>query len=396
MTPSVSNRAAVNATAFAQGAALVIYAAYNHILISKYNYHLTAMEYGLAFAPEIVALIAPAVLAARIGRRWPTRRVYPAGLACSLVSMVLLIVSASVGARADFPVLLVSSIFLGAGFGLTMLAVIAYAQMLSPARPERSVLVVSALLAAGVAVPPLLTLAYVPAHFWPGGPAVLALVFTVLLIASRRLPATGAADAATLPLDPRVPRRVKLYGILVLVYAVSVIMCVAWSQASAVSRVPSPLTFGALELGAFWAALVMLARVLFTALDAWPTGPQISLALFALAAAVAVISLLAHAYPLARIGIYVLAALACAALVPLDHRVGRHELTMFSVAFAAAIAVLYPLGLGLAKASLTTVRHADLSLPMVFGITSAIGFLASVLLLRVLPDRPGKAAAASQ
>src|SRR5258708_1276451 len=241
LTPSVSNRAAVNATAFAQGAALVIYAAYNHILISKYNYRLTAIEYGFVFAPEIVALIAPAVLAARIGRRWPTRRVYPAGLTCSLVSMALLIVSAAVGVRADYPVLLVSSMFLGAGFGLTMLAVITYAQMLSPARQERSVLVVSALLAAGVAVPPLLTMAYVPAHFWPGGPAVLALMFTVLLIASRRLPATGAADAATLPLDPRVQRRVKLYGILVLVYAVAAIMCVAWSQASVASRVPSSL-----------------------------------------------------------------------------------------------------------------------------------------------------------
>jgi MFS family permease len=354
------------------------------------------MEYGLVFAPEIVALIAPAVLGARIGRRWPTKRVYPAGLTCSLASMALLIVSAAVGVSADYLVLLAASMFLGAGFGLTMPAVIMYAQILSPARPERSVLVVSALLAAGVAMPPLLTLAYLPAHFWPGGPAVLALVFTVLLIGSRRLPATGAADAATLPLDPRVPRRLKVYGILVIVYAASAIMCVAWSQASVASRVPSPLTFGALELGAFWAALVMLARVLFTALDGWVSGPQISLAMFALAGAVAVSALLAQAYPLARIGIYVLAALACAALVPLDYRVGRHELTMFSAAFAAAIAVLYPFGLGMAKASLMSVRHADLSLAMVFGITSAIGFLATLLLLSVLRGRPGEAAAAAR
>jgi MFS family permease len=395
MIPSVSNRGANYAAAIAEGAALVIYAAYNHVLVSKYYYGLTAAQYGLAFAPEIVFLIPPAVLTARIGRRWPTRQVYPAGLMCSLASMVLLIVSAAVGVRADYPVLLVSSVFLGAGFGLTMPAVITYAQILSPARPDRSVLVVSALLAAGVAVPPLVTLAFIPGHFWPTAPATLALVFAVLLIARRPLPATGAAEAAMQALDPRVPRRVKLYGTLVLLYAVCAIMCVAWSQASAASRGPSPLTFGALELGAFWAALVMLARVLFTALDGWPSGPHICLALFALAAAVAVVSVLAHAYPVARIGIYVLAALACAALVPLGHRVGRHELTMFSAAFAAAIAVLYPLGIGMARATFTTVRHNDLSLAMVFGITVAIGIVASLLLLGVLQERPRKAPAAS-
>jgi MFS family permease len=394
MTPDAGNRAVVKTAAVAEGAALVIFAAFNHVLISKYNYDLTAVEYGLIFAPEIIALIAPAVLTARMGLRWPTRRVFPVGLTCSLMSMALLIVSAAAGARADYPVLLVSSVFLGAGFGLTMPAVITYAQILSPARPERSVLVVSALLAVGVAVPPLT--AFLPGNFWPTGPAALALVLAVLLIASRRLPATGAADAAMQALDPRVPRRVKLYGILVLLYAAAAIMCVAWSQASTASRVPSPLTFGALELGAFWAALVMLTRVLFTALDGRPSGPLISLALFALAAAVAVISLLAHAYPVARIGIYVLAAFACAALVPLGHRIGRQELRMFSAAFAAAIAILYPLGLGLAKSSLTTLRHTNLTMATAFGITCAIGLLASLLLLRVLHDRTRKAPAASQ
>jgi hypothetical protein len=173
-------------------------------------------------------------------------------------------------------------------------------------------------------------------------------------------------------------------------------MCVAWSQASTAGYVATPLTFGALELGAFWAALVLLARVLFTALDGRPSGLHTSLALFGLAAAVAVISLLAHAYPIARIGIYVLAALACAALVPLGHRVGRYELTMFSAAFAAAIAILYPLGLGLAKASITTLRPTHLAMATAFGITFAIGLLASLLLLRVLQDRPRKAPAASQ
>src|SRR5258708_35482712 len=117
LTPSVSNRAAVNATAFAQGAALVIYAAYNHILISKYNYHLTAIEYGLVFAPEIVALIAPAGLAARIGRPWPTKRGFPAGAPTRPVSVAPPALGAAVGGPGDFPGVLGSPLVSRAGCG---------------------------------------------------------------------------------------------------------------------------------------------------------------------------------------------------------------------------------------------------------------------------------------
>jgi MFS family permease len=384
---AISNRAAINVAAVAEGAALVIYAAYNHILVSRTNYGLTPTEYGWVFAPELVTLIAPAVLAVRIGRRWPTRRVYAAGLACSLVSMILLNVSAAVGMRLDYPLLLVSSPFLGAGFGLAMPAVIRYAQAFSPTHADRSVLVVNALLAVGVAIPPLLTLGDTAGPFWPGSPVILALLFAWLLAASHRLPDSGAADTATQPNHPRMPVRVKLYGLLVTLYALSAIMCVTWSQAKTPRAGSSSLSFTALELGAFWAALVMLARVLFTVLDERPSWRFSSLALFGLAAAVAGIGLLAQVYPVARLGIYVLAALACAAMVPLRHRAGEEDLTIFSAAFAGGIALLYPLGLGLARASLRTMLHTGLSLLTIFGIAGAIGVAASLILLTVLQAR---------
>jgi MFS family permease len=384
---AVSNRAAVNVAAVAEGAALVIYAAYNHILISRTNYGLTATEYGWVFAPELITLIAPAVLAVRIGRRWPTKRVYAAGLTCSLVSMILLSGSAIVGMRLDYPLLLVSSPFLGAGFGLAMPALFRYAQALSPAHAERSALVVNALLAAGVAIPPLLTVGETAGPLWPGSAVVLALLFAWLLAASHRLPDTSAADAAMQPRQPRMPVRVKLYGLLVILYALSAIMCVTWSQARAAKAGHSSLSFTALEFGAFWAALVMLARVLFTVLDERPSWRFSSLALFGLAAAVAGFGLLAQVYPVARLGIYVLAALACAALVPLRHRAGEEDLTIFSAAFASGIALLYPLGLGLARASLTTMLHTGLSLLMIFGIAGAIGVAAGLFLLTVLQTR---------
>ncbi len=382
----VSNRAIINIAAAAEGAALILYASYSRVLISKYYFDLTADKYGIVFLPELVTIVTTATLAARITRRIPTKRVCQLGLGCSLVSMVLLFTSAAPAIHvADYPVLLGSSAFLGAGFGMAIPALITYAVILTR-RPERPVLAINALLAAGVAVPPIFALAFTTVPFW-WGPAVLTAVLALLLIGSRRLPATGAADAAMQPLALRAPAWAKLYELLVILFGLCAVMCVTWSQPNVSGSVHPYLTFKALVLGTFWAALVMLARVMFAMLDQMMSAGLASAAVFVLAGAVVVFALIAHADTVARIGIWILAALACAALLPLQSRAGTEDLTTLSVALAGGIAILYPLGLGLARASFGTLRQDGLLPLMIFGTVVILGVAACFLLLRVLSPR---------
>jgi MFS family permease len=391
MKPIIGNRAVINIAAATEGAVLIVYASYSRVLINKHYFGLTTDQYGLVFLPELVTIITTAALAARITRRIPTKRVCQLGLGCSLVSMVLLFTSAAAAIHvADYPVLLASSAFLGAGFGMAIPALITYAVILAR-RPDRSVLAVNALLAVGVILPPILALAFTAVAFW-WGPALLTAVLTLLIGASRRLPATRTTDAAMLPVVPRPPARAKLYDLLVIVFSLCAVMCVAWSQPKASGSAQSYLTFRALVLGAFWAALVMLARVLFAALDQTMAAGLASAAIFGGTAGVAVSTVIAHDYALARIGIWVLAALACAALLPLRSRAGTEDLTTHSIVLAGCIAILYPLGLGIARASFTTVRQDGISPLTLFGIVVIVGAAASLPLLRVLSplrsDRP--------
>ena len=382
----VSNWAVIAIAAAAEGAALILYASYSRVLISTHFFDLTTDEFGLVFLPELLTLIATAALAARIGRRIPTKQVFPLGLGCSLVSMVLLFASAAPAIHvADYPVLLASSAFLGAGFGMAIPALITYAVILTR-RPERSVLAVNALLAAGAAAPPTLALAFTDVPFW-WGPAILSAVLALPLAASRRLPATRAVDAAMQPFAPRVPGRVKLYQSLIILYGLCAVTGVAWSQPHTFGPVHQYLTFKVLVLGAFWAALMLAARVLFAVLDQLPIAGMAGVGLLAFVVGMEVTALIVRDYALARIAIWLLAALACAAVLPIRSRTGREDLTTISVALAGGIAILYPLGLGLARASLTTMLHVGLSLLTLFGILGVLGAAASVLLLRVLAPR---------
>ena len=76
-------------------------------------------------------------VAARRGlaRRITTKRVYLLGLTCSIASMVLLLASTLVKTNqaAAYPLLLVGTAFLGAGFGLTVPVLNTYTSVFHPA-----------------------------------------------------------------------------------------------------------------------------------------------------------------------------------------------------------------------------------------------------------------------
>jgi MFS family permease len=162
------------------------------------------------FLPQVALAIATSLLGAGLARRISTKRVYLLGLACSTVAMVLLLASTLVKSNqaAAYPLLLVATAFLGAGFGLTVPVLNTYTSVFNPDSVDRSVLVLNALLGLGTALAPVLVAIFVGLGFWRGLPIVSTVLLVGLLVVSVRLPLRAGARAGAVPHRHR-PGRVR-------------------------------------------------------------------------------------------------------------------------------------------------------------------------------------------
>ena len=87
-----------------------------------------------------------------------------------------------------FPLLLLATSFLGAGFGLTVPVLNTYVAAFRPDRPERAVLTLNALLGAGTALAPVFVAVFVGLGFWWGLPLLSTVLLVLLLVTAVRLP----------------------------------------------------------------------------------------------------------------------------------------------------------------------------------------------------------------
>jgi glucose-6-phosphate-specific signal transduction histidine kinase len=96
--------------------------------------------------------------------------VYVVGLAASLLSMVVLIVSQFLteDELLAYGLLLVATAFLGVGFGLSVPALNTFAAAFHPAAVDRSILTLNALLGLGTVLAPVFVAIFVGLGFWWG------------------------------------------------------------------------------------------------------------------------------------------------------------------------------------------------------------------------------------
>jgi MFS family permease len=198
---SRTESAVVDVAGLVQGIVLVTFPAASTIFTEKSRYGLSSSQYGAMFLPQVIMAIAASLLGAELARRITTKRVYLIGLACSTVSMTLLI--ASTGVKSDqpaaYPLLLIATAFLGAGFGLTVPVLNTYASVFHPDGVDRAVLVLNALLGLGTALAPVFVALLVGLGFWWGLPVLS----TGLLLFSARLPLRAGARASGAAQRPR-------------------------------------------------------------------------------------------------------------------------------------------------------------------------------------------------
>ena len=152
MASRAENRV-VNLAGLVQGITLVTFPAASSIFTAADGYDLSNTLYGAMFLPQVLTAITMSLLGVGLAHRINAKRVLLIGLAANIISMVVLVLST--GFESDlavaYPMLLVATAFLGAGFGLTVPVLNTFVAAFSPDRADRAVLVLNALLGLGTA-----------------------------------------------------------------------------------------------------------------------------------------------------------------------------------------------------------------------------------------------------
>jgi hypothetical protein len=393
------SRAVVYAAAGLAGALVVTFFVSVQLLLNRDYFSLSAAQHGAVYVPLFAAAVVAALLAAKRSRAAPRGRVFRLGLTLSAVGRAALIptiVGAVRHAAVFFPDLVIAGALTGAGFALVYSAATAFEVDIDPARPERHLLCLTLTLAAGMAAGPLLQIGLVEAGLWWVFPLITTVLVVLLIAVSSRsrLGPDAARSCALRHPGKRLPVRVKVYMPVAFLAVAAVVFCVAWSQAGMIGRIPDEIGARVLGLGAFWAALAVLARAAFSAIDLRATWRRTATAgLFLLPAVVTAIGLAIGGAETTVIGIFLLAAVVCAALMPPVSQLTQQQLVALQFAVGVGIVGIYPVAIALARPSLAGFHGRGAALPMVFAVTDIVAIAAAVACAgliayrRAYPDR---------
>ncbi|MGO9078560.1 MAG: MFS transporter [Streptosporangiaceae bacterium] len=395
----------INAAGLVQGIVLVTFPAASTILTSKSGYGLSSAQYGYMFGPQVIMAIAASLLGAGAARRITIKRVYLIGLAGSLVSMALLlgsVVLVKSDQGAAYPLLLVATAFLGAGFGLTVPALNTYAAAFHPDAQDTAVLILNALLGLGTVLAPVFVAIFVGLGFWWGLPIVSAVLLIVIIGVSARLPLRAGTSAETAggtspagppgkparATSPRLPGRFWLYAAFAALYGICETMNGNWSQLEMSRELGATAAQASLALAAFW-GMVTAGRLLFAAIERWLPG-RVAYRLLPLVVAGAFVltGVLPHGAALAGVAVFGLAGLGCSALLPLTISFGEENMPAISAVVAGGLIACYQFGYGVAAFGVGPLQDAGLSLRAIFTATAVVALVMGAVSVAVARDRP--------
>lgn len=382
----------VNAAGVVQGIALVTFPAASTILTDPAEYDLSSSQYGALFLPQVVTAITAALLGASLGGRFGTKRVYLAGLGAGFVSMILLLASAVVaGDSGAYPLLLLATACLGAGFGLTVPALNTMTADFHREAPDRAVLVLNALLGFGTVLAPVFVAIFDGLGAWWGMPLASAILLAVLVLVSARLPLrTEAARPAAARGAGRIPSRFWVYAGFAVLYGICETVNGNWAQLD-MTDLGASTTSASLALTAFW-AMVTLGRILFAAIQAWfPSRLTYHVLPFLLVGAFVLVALLPDDEPALGVLAFGLAGLGCSALLPLTISFGQEELTGYAAAAAGGVIAFYQVGYGIAAFGVGPLEDAGVELSTVYALAAIVAAAMGAWSFVVAGRRPSPA-----
>jgi len=384
----------VNLAGLVQGIVLVTFPAASTIFTSRQYYGLSDSQYGAMFLPMVVLAIVTSLLGASLAERITIKRVYLAGLACGLVAMGLLLLSALFKSdhAVAYPLLLIGTTFVGAGFGLTVPVLNTYAAAFHPAGVDAAVLVLNALLGLGTVLAPILVGVFVRLGIWWALPVLSAALLAGVLAASARLPLRAgtqiARDGRARQRRPRIPRRFWVYAAFIVCYGICETMNGNWAQLEMTRRFGASRAEASLALAAFW-AMATVGRVVFAAIGRWvPERLTYRILPFVLVVAFVLAGRLSRGDAVAGIAVFGLAGLGCSALVPLTISFGEQELTTMSAAVAGGIVAFYQIGFGIAAFGVGPLERAGISLAAIFRGAAIVAAVLAGLAFLVVKGLP--------
>jgi fucose permease len=385
---------AVYGAGLVQGIVLVTFPAASTVFTDPSACDLSSTQYAGLFLPQVITAIAASLLGAGLGSRLGTKRVYLAGLAGSLLSMALLIVSQFFTADEGiaYGLLLLATACLGVGFGLTVPALNTLAAAFHPGGVNRAILVLNALLGLGTVLAPVFVAIFVGLGFWWGLPVTSAALLVALLAVSVRLPLEvraprRAAGRTRTPL----PTRFWVYAGFAVLYGICETLNGNWAQLDLTTELGPSTTVAALALTSFW-AMVTLGRVLFAAVQRWlPARVTYHSLPFLLAGAFLIIALLPDDEPSLGVLAFGLAGLGCSALLPLTISFGTEELASFSAAVAGGVIAFYQLGYGFAAFGVGPLLDGGVELPTIYAFAAGIAAAMGAWSFVVARQRPSPA-----
>jgi fucose permease len=390
----------VNAAALVQGIALVTFPAASTIFTAPDAYNLSNTQYGALFVPQVITAVSASLLGAELAGHVGVKRVYLLGLAAGLVSMILLIASRLVmtDQTAAFPLLLVATACLGAGFGLTVPSLNTLTATFYPEAVDRSVLVLNALLGLGTALAPVFVAIFVGLGFWVGLPVLVAFLFLAVFVESLGLPLEAAAARPSAPEQgraeetnrrrTRIPAQFWLFAGFAVLYGFCETMNGNWSQLNLTENLGLAATVASIALTAFW-AVVTIGRVLFADIQRWfPSQLTYHVLPFVLTAAFLFIAALPKDAVVISVLAFALAGLGCSALLPLTISFGQEALPTVSEAVAGGVIAFYQVGYGVAAFGVGPLRDAGVGFPALFTASAVVALIMGALSFAVARQRP--------
>jgi fucose permease len=390
-TPAESK--VVYGAGLAQGIVLVTFPAASTIFTDPNEYDLSNTQYGALFLPQVITAIATALLGAGLAGRFGTKRVYLAGLVAGLVSMTLLLVSTLFvdDKSVAYPLLLVATACLGAGFGLTVPALNTFAAAFHSENVSRAILVLNTLLGIGTVLAPVFVAIFVGLGFWWGLPLTSTCLLVALIAVSLGLPLHAEQARAARTGGFSVPPRFWVYAAFAVLYGFCETVNGNWSQLDMTSEVGASTTQAALALTAFW-GMVTVGRVVFAAVQRW-VSPRLAYHVLplVLAGAFLLVARLPDDAPGLGIAVFGLAGLGCSALLPLTISFGQEELTAISAAVAGGIIAFYQAGYGIAAFGIGPLLDSGVELTRVFDVAAVTALVLAGASLVVARRRPSSA-----
>ena len=251
--PRALNIVTLYAAGILQGAAFVLVPALGKILADA-PYHYSAQMYGMLYFPEIGGAILGALAAGRLQRQAGSAAVLRIGLIVNALGMALLALASYTQGTLAYAALLLETLCLGVGFGLTLATLNPYAALLFAHTPTTALTLLNGLIGAATALTPLALQAIARQGHWGLLPLMLMGGFMVLAWARMPPLSNGDAERTQIAMLP--------FALAVLVYAITEGSFSSWAQLYVGHAQAASASSAAWALTAFWVGMTALRLLL--------------------------------------------------------------------------------------------------------------------------------------